>query len=210
MAQWANQRGFTIVELLIVIVVIAILAGISTVAYNGIQQRSKNTQRIAAAKEWQKRIIAYTSSTGSYPASTIGNHFCLGGDGYPTNLDTNADIDCYASNNVKHVLASVNTAYAALGALPTYPGDKIDSGTGYGVVAGISLRAMDTFDPAGSAKAQYPMLWYWLEGSGQDCILRPVVSAVSGGFQVTSSVNSASTTGVSTLCIIALQDPSYL
>ncbi|MFZ1242596.1 MAG: prepilin-type N-terminal cleavage/methylation domain-containing protein [Candidatus Saccharimonas sp.] len=38
-----NKRGFTIVELLIVIVVIAILAAISIVNYNGIQQRVKNT-----------------------------------------------------------------------------------------------------------------------------------------------------------------------
>lgn len=35
------QAGFTIVELLIVIVVIAILASISVVAYNGIQDRSR-------------------------------------------------------------------------------------------------------------------------------------------------------------------------
>jgi prepilin-type N-terminal cleavage/methylation domain-containing protein len=34
------RRGFTIVELLIVIVVIGILAGIIIVAYNGIQQRA--------------------------------------------------------------------------------------------------------------------------------------------------------------------------
>ena len=33
-----NLRGFTIVELLIVIVIIAILAAITIVAYNGIQQ----------------------------------------------------------------------------------------------------------------------------------------------------------------------------
>lgn len=36
-----NMSGFTIVELLIVIVVVAILAAISIVAYNGIQVRSK-------------------------------------------------------------------------------------------------------------------------------------------------------------------------
>lgn len=38
---WAKQKAFTIVELLIVIVVIAILAAISIVAYNGIQDRAK-------------------------------------------------------------------------------------------------------------------------------------------------------------------------
>ena len=34
---WAKQAGFTIVELLIVIVVIAILAAITIVAYNNVQ-----------------------------------------------------------------------------------------------------------------------------------------------------------------------------
>ena len=37
-----KQNGFTIVELLIVIVIIGILAAITVVAYNGIQQRAKN------------------------------------------------------------------------------------------------------------------------------------------------------------------------
>ena len=43
-AKHKQQSGFTIVELLIVIVVIAILAAISIVAYNGIQNRSRVTK----------------------------------------------------------------------------------------------------------------------------------------------------------------------
>jgi prepilin-type N-terminal cleavage/methylation domain-containing protein len=39
-----RQAGFTIVELLIVIVVIAILAAITVVAFNGIQERARVTQ----------------------------------------------------------------------------------------------------------------------------------------------------------------------
>ena len=44
-------KGFTLVELLIVIVVIAILAAISIVAYNGIQQRSRDSAAKSAASQ---------------------------------------------------------------------------------------------------------------------------------------------------------------
>lgn len=70
-------RGFTIVELLIVIVVIAILAAITIVAYNGIQQRSRNTQTVAGAKQYIQAVHMYAAAKGSYPTATG----CLG-DGY--------------------------------------------------------------------------------------------------------------------------------
>ncbi len=62
-----KSRGFTIVELLIVIVVIAILAAITIVAYNGIQNRAKTSSAQAAASNVQKKIEAYNAATGSYP-----------------------------------------------------------------------------------------------------------------------------------------------
>lgn len=47
---WAkkDKSGFTIVELLIVVVVIAILAAITIVAYNGIQNRAKKSSAVCA------------------------------------------------------------------------------------------------------------------------------------------------------------------
>lgn len=61
-------------ELLIVIVVIAILAAISVVAYNGIQTRAKNTKTINAAAAWIKAIKLYEAEKGSWPTANS----CLG------------------------------------------------------------------------------------------------------------------------------------
>ena len=62
-----DSRGFTIVELLIVIVVIAILAAITIVAYNGIQQRSHTTSQKSAAENLAKKIEAYNAVQNAYP-----------------------------------------------------------------------------------------------------------------------------------------------
>lgn len=59
-----RKNGFTIVELLIVIVVIGILAAISIVAYNGIQDRANDTIRRDAAKKLEKAYKLYIADTG--------------------------------------------------------------------------------------------------------------------------------------------------
>ena len=65
-----SRSGFTIVELLIVIVVIAILAAISVVAYNGIQERTENTKTIQAVSQYAKIIMSYAATYGNYPIDT--------------------------------------------------------------------------------------------------------------------------------------------
>ncbi len=60
MHAWARkQTGFTIVELLIVVVVIAILAAITIVAFNGIQDRAKASATQSAASQIGKKVLAY-------------------------------------------------------------------------------------------------------------------------------------------------------
>ena len=62
-----KSRGFTIVELLIVIVVIAILAAITIVAYNGIQNRAKQSAAQSLANTIIKKAEAYNTIESTYP-----------------------------------------------------------------------------------------------------------------------------------------------
>ncbi len=78
MQSWARKHkqlkyqqfsGFTIVELLIVIVVIAILAAISIVAYNGIQEKARSTSVVSALSQSYKKITLWSiENEGQYPA----------------------------------------------------------------------------------------------------------------------------------------------
>ena len=83
MKYWKMNRrpeGFTIVELLIVVVIIAILAAITIAAYNGMQNRAKSSAAQSTATTLSKKLQAYHMLAGSYPASvasvnsSLNNH----------------------------------------------------------------------------------------------------------------------------------------
>ncbi|MES2630351.1 MAG: prepilin-type N-terminal cleavage/methylation domain-containing protein [Patescibacteria group bacterium] len=59
MGIYKKQSGFTIVELLIVVVVIAILAAITIAAYNGIQNRAKQSAAQAAVEQGVKKVALW-------------------------------------------------------------------------------------------------------------------------------------------------------
>jgi len=63
------KSGFTIVELLIVIVVIAILAAITIVAYNGITARANSSSALASAQSIAKKIELFNAEETRYPAT---------------------------------------------------------------------------------------------------------------------------------------------
>lgn len=68
-----KQTGFTIVELLIVIVVIGILAAITIVAFNGVQQRARDSQRISDLANLAKMIRLYEAEHGDFVQEGCGN-----------------------------------------------------------------------------------------------------------------------------------------
>lgn len=71
--QWASKKsGFTIVELLIVIVVIGILSAIVVVAYNGIQERARDSQRKSDIASITKALEMYYLDHDRYPLGSCG------------------------------------------------------------------------------------------------------------------------------------------
>ena len=76
-----SKSGFTIVELLIVIVVIGILAAITVVAFNGIQTRAYNSQRKSDLAALVKGLEMYRVENNRYPTPTW-NRICLSAGGW--------------------------------------------------------------------------------------------------------------------------------
>ena len=60
--------GFTIVELLIVIVVIAILAAIGVLAYTGIQNRANDSAVQSDVRNLAMKVMEYQAIHGEYPS----------------------------------------------------------------------------------------------------------------------------------------------
>ncbi len=72
----SRSRGFTIVELLIVITVIGILAAIVIVAYNGIQTRARDSRRQDDVQVITQALELYYTDNNQYP--TAGGSAVMG------------------------------------------------------------------------------------------------------------------------------------
>lgn len=73
MVKTNRQSGFTIVELLIVIVVIGILAALVITTFTGIQQKARDTERQTDIKALYGQVEAYYAQNGKYPTLTNMN-----------------------------------------------------------------------------------------------------------------------------------------
>lgn len=116
MKEWVKQKqqGFTIVELLIVVVVIAILAAITIVAYNGIQNRANDTAVQSDLRAFGVKIEQYVAEKDALPTltqlSTLGLKASKGSYG--------AHYDPGSTNgyNLLYCMRTSDKAFAVIGA----------------------------------------------------------------------------------------------
>lgn len=106
--QSAN-KGFTIVELLIVVVVIAILAAITIVSYNGITARANTSSAKSTAAMLIKKSEAYNAE----PTTT----------GYPASLSALTTASASTSYYVDPSAVALDATVLASGNLPTKPSE---------------------------------------------------------------------------------------
>lgn len=152
-----RKNGFTIVELLIVVVVIAILAAISVVAYIGVQSRARNNTTSTAVSTYYKTFALYAATYSRYPTlsqtyNCLGQSTCRGGTWF-----ANATLDS-ALREFTSVLPAPSN------------GTNTDSSSGIVSLGYIDISANVTVN----GTARY-LLIYALEGV-ISCTVGPVVS----------------------------------
>jgi len=90
-----RESGFTIIELLIVIVVIGILAGLVLNVFTGIQQDARDSERKTDLEAVQAHLEAYQAKNSKYPTTSdmsAANFIAFAGTNFK-GLDTDALYD---------------------------------------------------------------------------------------------------------------------
>ena len=80
------QKGFTLIELMIVVAIIGILAAIAIPSYQNYTIRAQVTEGLTLAGGWKAAIAEYYAQKGSFPtcASTTGGAGCVAAAGATT------------------------------------------------------------------------------------------------------------------------------
>ncbi|MDO8335313.1 MAG: prepilin-type N-terminal cleavage/methylation domain-containing protein [Candidatus Saccharibacteria bacterium] len=168
-----HQRGFTIVELLIVIVIIGILAALVIVAYNGITQRAENSKTISAVSAYQKALLQYMTEHGEYPralsSTSVWANSCLG-EGYSGATCWNSPSSymerTYFNNEVRTYMGKQNP-------LPLTSTQVISGRNGAAYFYGSGLTVDGVSQPN--------MLIYVLNSSiGSKCPVGPIIGPDTG------------------------------
>lgn len=150
-----SHRGFSIVELCIVIVTITILISIVMAAYNVVGQSVNNSSIRTGVKIYEKALTQYATNNGAYPDYS-GAGVCLGS-GYPNN-------QCWSGSggNILGQTSVDNVLAPYIGATKPTLSTKI-------------LKTTNAPDHKLGAifvvyRGPIYQLVYYMEGSGQQCL----------------------------------------
>lgn len=84
----SSNHGFSLIEIVTVIVVISILATITIVYYSSTRARADDTRRLSDMKTIEKALAAYLIKKGEYPPNVLASN-CISGWSNSNQLDDN-------------------------------------------------------------------------------------------------------------------------
>lgn len=173
-----SSRGFTIVELLVVIVVVAILATITVVSYSGVQQRARDSQREQDIKTIVQALELYRIKNGRYPAGKCTGTCVINGGWSNTNDGSWANLE-----------AALVPTYLA--SMPVDP--KVSTGNPLSASQyGYAYFASTSYLYCGAPVGQMFILVYTLESSDQkDKLKGPCVTNKLGPYANKSNYRQA-------------------
>jgi prepilin-type N-terminal cleavage/methylation domain-containing protein len=156
--QASSRRGFTIVELLIVIVVIGILAAITIVAYNGIQGRAIAATLQSDLDNASKQLKLYQVDNSAYPttndcsASPAAGSICLKASGSTTytafqvsNASSTSQSFCLTATNNGNSYRVTNDTTPTAGSCSGVMLSGVSCPSGFIVVPGSSTYGTSDF-----------------------------------------------------------------
>jgi prepilin-type N-terminal cleavage/methylation domain-containing protein len=153
----SNKKGFTLIELMIVVAIIAILAMIAVPMYQRYIERARNSASQAILQQASIALVAYSVDKGNYPVAPISVGVVEELMTYGFRPDSNVGLQ-YATAGGGYVLYAVHKSSGS----QVFVYDNINA-------SGVQPMGTDTTTENGvttAVKCDTPILLFHIDGSG--------------------------------------------
>lgn len=175
-------RGFTLVEILIVVTVVGIIAGVGVVSYSGHAQRARNTARLDAANSYVNILDTMIAKDPTILQGSTLDRYCLGTWFKDISSPTDGKGDCYVIAVGDTDLVSVNSTkntdmLKIVGTLPNSPPEPVVGADGKSRIGPFA-----TFEPVSGSSWGRLYVNYVLE--------KPAATTCPSGVEVLSDAKT--------------------